>query len=104
MASQKISHTFKPAQVFHPGDFLRDELAERGWAQSDFAKVIGRPLQVVNEIINNKKRLTAETAKAIALAFGTSPEFWLSLQNQYDLHSTPEADREIVKRAAKLAS
>jgi HTH-type transcriptional regulator/antitoxin HigA len=90
--------------VFYPGDYLRDELAERGWTQSDFAKVIGRPLQVVNEIINGKKRLTAETAKAIALALGTSPEFWLNLQNQYDLYSTPEADQGIVKRAAKLAS
>jgi HTH-type transcriptional regulator/antitoxin HigA len=97
MASQRVSHTLKPAQVFHPDDYLRDELAERGWAQCDFARVIGRPLQVVNEIINNKKRVTAETAKAIALALGTSPEFWLSLQNQYDLHRTPEADREIAR-------
>src|SRR5271170_1627780 len=96
------SHTLKPAEVFAPGDYLREELTERGWTQGDFAKAIARPLQVVNEIINHKKRLTAETAKAIALALGTSPEFWLNLQNQYDLHSTPDADHEIEARVAKL--
>lgn len=93
-----------PTQVFPPGDYLRDELAERGWTQTDFAKVINRPLQVVNEIINNKKRITVDTAKEIALAFGTTPDFWLNLQNYYDLHTTPQADPKIKKRAAALAS
>jgi addiction module HigA family antidote len=94
---------FKPAQVFPPGEYLRDELKERGWTQGDLAKVIGRPLQAVNEIIRGKKRITAETAKAIALAFGTSPELWLNMQTYYDLHTTSDADPKIEKRAAQLA-
>src|ERR1700689_890032 len=94
---------FKPAEVFPPGEFLRDELEARGWTQSDLAKVIDRPLQVVNEIIRGKKRVTAETAKAIALAFGTSPELWLNMQTYYDLHTTSDADPKIEKRAAELA-
>jgi HTH-type transcriptional regulator/antitoxin HigA len=93
---------FKAAEVFPPGDYLRDELESRGWTQGDFARVIGRPFQVVNEIINNRKRITVETAKAIALAMGTSPEFWLNLQNYYDLHTTPDPDPGIVKRAAAM--
>jgi HTH-type transcriptional regulator/antitoxin HigA len=71
------------AQVFAPGEYLRDELAARGWTQGDFAKVIGRPLQVVNEIINGKKRITVATAKEIGLALGTGPELWLNLENTY---------------------
>jgi hypothetical protein len=47
-----MSRTFKPAEVFHPGEFLRDELSARGWTQGDLAKVIDRPLGAINEIIN----------------------------------------------------
>jgi HTH-type transcriptional regulator/antitoxin HigA len=47
-----------PAEVFMPGEYLRDELEARGWTQGDFARIIGRPVQVVNEIINGKKRIT----------------------------------------------
>lgn len=94
--------SFKPAEVFPPGDFIREELKERKWTQGDFARAIGRPLQAINEIINGKKSITAETAKEIALAFGTGPEVWLNLQNAYDLFTTPEADPQIKKRVAAL--
>lgn len=96
-------HQFKPAELFPPGEYVRDELEARGWTQRDLAKVINRPLQAVNEIIRGKKRITAETAKAIALAFGTSPELWLNLQTYYDLHTTSDADPKIETRAAQLA-
>ena len=94
---------FKPAEIFSPGEYLRDELAERGWTQNDLAKVIDRPLQAVNEIIKGNKRITADTAKAIAKAFGTSPELWLNMQTYYDLHSASDADPKIEARAAALA-
>lgn len=92
-----------PAEVFQPGEYLRDELNARGWTQSDFAKIIGRPVQAVNEIVNGKKRITVETAKAIGLALGTGPELWLNLENTYRLHTTADADPAIQKRAAAFA-
>ena len=94
---------FIPAEVFPPGEYLRDELKERRWTQGDFARIIGRPLQMVNEIINGKKRITVETAKAIGLALGTGPELWLNLENTYRLHTTADADPAIQKRAAAMA-
>lgn len=93
----------KPAEVFPPGEYLRDELAERGWTQTQFARIIGRPLQTVNGIINGKIRITAQTAKEIAAAFDTSAELWMNLQRSYDLFVTPEADPAIHRRAAKVA-
>ncbi len=98
-----MTKTFKPAEVFPPGDFLRDELAERGWTQADLARVIGRPLQTVNQIINGSKRITVETAKELGLALGTGPEVWLNLETAYRLHTTPEPDKAIGKRAMALA-
>ena len=72
---------FTPAEVFPPGEYLRDELTACGWTQGDFARILGRPLQVMNEIVNGRKRITAETAKAIGLALDTGPELWLNLES-----------------------
>lgn len=98
-----MSHKpFKPAEVFPPGDFIQDELKARHWTQSDLARILGRPLQTVNQIIRARKRITVETAKELGLAFGTGPELWLNLENAYRLHSTPDADPHIVKRAKMI--
>ncbi|HET6247972.1 MAG TPA: helix-turn-helix domain-containing protein [Tepidisphaeraceae bacterium] len=94
--------TLIPAEVFEPGEYLRDELEARGWTQGDFARIIGRPIQVVNEIVNGRKRITVETAKAIGLALDTGPELWLNLENTYRLHTTAAADPAIKKRAAMM--
>ncbi len=93
----------KSAEIFPPGEYIAGELQERGWTQSDLAKIIGRPLQVVNEIINGKKRITAETAKAISEAFDTGPEVWINLQSSYDLWISPDPDPSIKKRARAMA-
>ena len=60
------------AEVFPPGDFLREELETRGWTQADLAELMGRPLRSINEIINGKKSITAETAIGLGHALGTS--------------------------------
>ena len=94
---------FKPAAAFPPGEYLRDELLARGWTQTDLARIIGRPLQVVNEIIRGRKRITAQTAKAIGAALGTGPEVWLNLQTTIDVFNAPEPSPDIVRRAAAMA-
>ncbi len=77
--------TLRPAEVFPPGEYLKDELDERGWTVTEFAEIIGRPVQAVSEIINGKKEITVDTAVSFADALGTSPELWLNLQTNYRL-------------------
>jgi HTH-type transcriptional regulator/antitoxin HigA len=89
----------RPAEVFHPGEYLRDELTERGWTQTEFAEIIERPLPMVNEIVNGKRGITPETAKEFAAALGTSPELWLSLDAAYHLWKTEPASPNIERRA-----
>ena len=60
-----------PAEVFPPGEFLQDELAARGWTQTEFAEIIGRPTRVVNEIIAGKRSISPETARDLAAGLGT---------------------------------
>lgn len=94
-----------PAEVFPPGEYLADELEERGWSQGDFAEIIGRPVQFVSEIINAKKELTAESAAQIAAALGSEASTWLGLQTSYQLWrlgQDPE-HRDVESRVARRA-
>jgi addiction module HigA family antidote len=69
-----------------PGEMLKEEfLAEFGLSQNRLAKAIGISPNRIAEIVNNRRRITADTALRLALYFGNSPEFWLSLQTHYDL-------------------
>lgn len=99
--------TQRLAMAFPVGEILADELEARGWSQAEFAQIISRPKQFVSEIITGKKELTRESAAQVAAAFGTSPEFWLNIQNTYylwkqgkDEHTQNELDQ--VSRRAKL--
>jgi len=74
------------AEVFPPGAYLRDELAERGWTGVEFAEIIGRPAQAVSEILNAKKSITPETALQFEDALGVSAETWLRLESAWQLH------------------
>ncbi len=65
-----------------PGDLLREELAARGMSQTDLAWIMGRRVNVVNEIINGKRGISARTAKELEAALGISAEFWLRFQDR----------------------
>ena len=91
------------AEAFPPGDFVREELEARGWTQGDLARIIGRPLQVVNQLINGRKQLTAPMAMALGEAFGTGPEFWINLEGLYRLWLVGKPDPAIARRAAAAA-
>ncbi|HOU15905.1 MAG TPA: HigA family addiction module antitoxin [Anaerolineae bacterium] len=75
-------------RVTHPGEILKEEFLDPlGITQVAFAAHIGVPLQRVNEIVRGKRGITPETAWIFSQALGTTPEFWMNLQNAYDLTS-----------------
>ncbi len=87
------------AEVFPPGEFLKDELEARNWSQTEFAEIIGRPVRLVNEIIAGKKSITPETAMQLAAALGTSAEMWMNLESQYQLSRLRESTSAIQRKA-----
>jgi HTH-type transcriptional regulator / antitoxin HigA len=91
----------RPAEVFPPGEFLADELEARGWTQTEFAEIIGRPFKLVNDVILAKRAVTPETAADFAAALGTSAQFWMNLETAWQLSKVPPRDEKI-SRAAKL--
>lgn len=91
----------KPAEVFPPGEYIKDELDARAWSQAEFAEILGRPARLVSELINGKRAVTPETAKEIAAAFGSTPELWMNLESAYRLSKTKN-DEGAVARRSKL--
>src|SRR5437762_10601491 len=69
-----------------PGEMLKEEfLGEYGLSQNQLARAIGISPNRIAEIVNNRRRITADTAVRLSLYFGNSAEFWMNLQAHYDL-------------------
>jgi HTH-type transcriptional regulator/antitoxin HigA len=89
------------AEIYPPGEFLKEELETRSWSQLEFAEIIGRSPRLVNEIIAGKRAVTPETAALFAASLGTSAEVWLNLETQFRL-SKVEVHADVVQRRARL--
>ncbi|KKN74896.1 hypothetical protein LCGC14_0386450 [marine sediment metagenome] len=74
----------QPAEVFHPGVYIKEELEARGWSPSVLAMVMGYPLDKLTAILEGKRRVTVSVVAGLTRAFGTSEMFWLNLQRIYD--------------------
>jgi len=72
----------------HPGEILRDCLDDLGMSAYALAKAIRVPLNRVTAILAGRRAITADTALRLARCFGTSAEFWLTLQSGYELEVT----------------
>ena len=78
-------------QPTHPGEILLTEFLEpMKMSQIDISRKMGVPIQRINTLINGKRGITAETALLLAAHLKTSPEFWMNLQNAYDLYDAQQ--------------
>ena len=69
----------------HPGEVLQDELEEINMTQSALAKHIGVLPKTINEICRGKRGISAEMAMKLSKALGGNPQFWLNLQNNWEI-------------------
>ncbi|HYG87865.1 MAG TPA: HigA family addiction module antitoxin [Azospirillum sp.] len=90
----------------HPGEVLREEFMEPlGLSANGLAMVLRVPATRIGEIVREQRGVSADTALRLARYFGTTPEFWLNLQQAYDLSVAQQTAgdaiaREIDPRAA----
>ena len=92
----------KPASV---GEILIEEFMKpMNLTQAALAKAMGVQRKHVNELCNNRRRVTASTALILARVFGDSPDFWLNVQRRSDLWDVMHSPRELqrIKRARPL--
>ena len=86
-------------QMLPPGAVLQRELDKRGWNQTEFSEIIGRPGRLVSEVLASKRAITPETAQEFAAALGTTPQFWIELEAAYQLSKAPPVSGRIARKA-----
>jgi addiction module HigA family antidote len=95
----------KPVSV---GEMLTEEfLTPMGLTQGALAEAMGVERKLVNELCNDRRAVTADTALMLARVFGNSPEFWLNVQRRTDLWEalhTPKRRQRIEQARALLAA
>jgi addiction module HigA family antidote len=84
----------------HPGEVLKDELEEIALTQSALAKHIGVLPKTINEICRGKRGISAEMAMKLSKALGGTPQFWLNLQNNWEISQLDENAYEDIKHVA----
>jgi addiction module HigA family antidote len=92
----KIVNRMRP---IHPGEILREEfIVPLGLSANALALALRVPAPRVNDIVRERRAVSADTALRLARYFGTSAEFWLGLQADYDLRVT---EAEVGKKIAR---
>ena len=96
--------TKRKLRPVHPGEVLFEEfLKPKALSQNRLALDIGVHPRRINEIVLKKRSITADTALRLARYFGTSPQFWLGLQRDYDLDIAADALGDRLEREVKVS-
>ena len=85
-----------PGNAVHPGEILREEfMLPLGLTSYRLAKDLNVPLPRVNDIVRQKRAVTADMALRLARYFGTTPQTWMNLQTNFDLDVASARKKEI---------
>ena len=88
-----------PRTAIHPGEHLAEELRELGVSAAELSRQIDVPVNRITGIIHGQRGITADTALRLGHWFGTSPQFWMNLQQLYELRL---AESEVGAKIAAL--
>ena len=82
--------------VIHPGELLAEEIEARGMSQRELATLMGRPPQLISEIVRGRRGISAETALQLEAALGTAAHIWVGLDADYRLALAQQQSRSRV--------
>lgn len=89
----------------HPGEVLLEEfLKPLDISQNKLARAMRVPPRRINEIVLGKRAVTADTAIRLARALGTSEQFWMGLQADYDLEEARKAAQSTLNKVENIAA
>ena len=86
----------------HPGKILLEDMRDEEISINGLAQAIRVPSNRISLIVNGKRGITADTAARLGRYFGTSPQYWLNIQNRFDLDSLDQAaiERDVIPKQA----
>jgi len=83
----------------HPGEILREEfLSNLGMSANHLALALRVPATRINDIVNERRGITADTALRLSRYFGTTPRFWMNMQASWELETAEDELGKAVKR------
>ena len=89
----------------HPGEILLEEfLKPMNISQNKLANAIGVPPRRINEIVLGKRTITADTALRLAKVFGNSVQFWMGLQDEFEVREARLAIQEQLEQVMPIAA
>jgi len=90
-------------EPIHAGEILLEEFMQPfGISQNSLAKYLKVTPRIINEIVNKKRDITADTALRLSKFFGNSAEFWLNLQNKYELEISRDKLSDTIDKEVEL--
>jgi len=92
------SRRSKRLPPIHPGEILKELLAEAGLTVNGLALALRVPANRIGGIVKGERGITADTALRLARYFGTSAQMWMNLQSKYDLAVAEDGTRERIEK------
>jgi addiction module HigA family antidote len=87
----------------HPGEMLLEEfLKPMAVSQADLAAAIFVPYQRINELVNGRRGITPSTALRLSRFLGTTPDFWMNLQQRWDLYRAEKSEGDVIKQIKQV--
>jgi HTH-type transcriptional regulator/antitoxin HigA len=90
--------------AIHPGELLEEALVELGMSQAELANRMGRPKQMINEIVKGKKSITSTTALELEDVLGIPSHIWLGLESEYQIVLARAQERKQMEEESRLIS
>lgn len=88
----------------HPGEFLREDfMTPLGFSANALALALHVPVTRISEIVRERRGITADTALRLAQYFGTTPDFWMNMQKQWELAVAEKELRRRIRNEVKPA-
>ena len=90
--------TYLPSWNIHPGEIIREEfLKPLNMTSYGLAKALHLPLPRINDIVLEKRGISVDTALRLSKFFNTTPNFWMNLQNTFELKKSARSLKNIIK-------
>jgi len=90
------------SSAIHPGEHLAEELRALDMSAAELARRMGVPTNRVTQILNGTRSITGDTALRLGHFFDTSAQFWLNLQNLYDLRRAEQKVGKSIRTLPRL--
>lgn len=88
----------------HPGEFIQEILEDHGMSQAALARAIGVSPMRISHVVRGERPVTAELALRFGRAFGQDAQYWINLQNAYDLKIAEREIRGSLRKVRRLAA